>query len=85
MATILKVHLPFPQHEVYKVSRVTAPFIFNLGTRCSWVVNFTLRAIYSREITPVPIEYEIGSGRFGEEKNFLFLPEFEARIIQPAA
>jgi hypothetical protein len=43
-----------------------------------------LRAIYSREITPVPTEQEAG-GRFGEEKIILPLIGFESLTIQPEA
>ena len=33
-------------------SRGIAKLILNLGTRCSWVVNFTLRPIFTWERTP---------------------------------
>ena len=46
--------------KAYRGSTGIAPLILNLGTRCRWVVNFTPRPLYSREITPVPIEQEAG-------------------------
>ena len=52
--------------------------------------TFTARQIYSWEETPVPIEYEAGgpqngSQRFKEDRNFLFLQEFQARTVQLVA
>ena len=37
-----------------------APLILNLGIRWSLVVSITLRPLYSREGTPLPIEQEAG-------------------------
>jgi hypothetical protein len=39
-------------------SRRTAPLILSLDTRLRWVVNFTPKPLYPREITPVPNEEE---------------------------
>jgi hypothetical protein len=36
-------------------SRDIALLFFNLGARSEWVVNATLRPLYSRERDPVPI------------------------------
>jgi hypothetical protein len=42
--------------KAYTGSRGIAPLILNLYTIWWWVVNFTLRPLYSRERTPTPTE-----------------------------
>ena len=42
-----KKSCPCIRHDGKLGSRGTAPFIINLGTRCNWVVSFTLRVLYS--------------------------------------
>jgi len=55
------------------------------------VVNCKTRPLDSQgKKTPYPLNRRLGvaqslSGRFGEEKNFLPLPEFEPRTVQLVA
>lgn len=44
--------------KAYRESRGTAPLTSNLGARWKWLVNITLRPIYSPKRSRVPIEYE---------------------------
>jgi hypothetical protein len=71
---------PCLRHEDMSCSRIrgTAPLILNLGTRLRCVVNVTLRLLYPRERTLVPI-FWIWPGRYGEEA--YHVPLFEPRII----
>jgi hypothetical protein len=41
--------------KTYRGSGGMAPRFLDLGTRWRWVVNFTLRPLYSWEETPIPI------------------------------
>jgi hypothetical protein len=56
-----------------RVSRGIAPLILNLGAKRRWLVNFTLRPLFTGEKTSVPIEQEAdwvpgaGVDGFGEE------------------
>ena len=49
--------MPCAPPEGIRGSRSVAPVVLNVGTR--WI-NYTLRPLYPRERTPVPIEYEVG-------------------------
>lgn len=57
--------------------------------RWRWVVNFTLRLLYSRKRTPVPLEQqarwtsELVWTSFMEKQNLLPLPGFKHRIVLP--
>jgi hypothetical protein len=58
--------------------------ILDLGTRWRWVVSLTPRPLYPR----YPLDRRLGgpqsrSGRSGEEKNLLPLPEIEPRLSSP--
>jgi hypothetical protein len=46
--------------QAYRKSERTTPLILNLSTRRRRAVNFTLRPLYPRERTPVPIELKSG-------------------------
>jgi len=48
--TVVSVHAV----QAYPGSRGTAPVILNLGTKQKWVVDFTLRPLYSRVRTSAP-------------------------------
>ena len=66
-----------------------AALILKLGIRWKWVVNFTPRPHYSREIRRCPSNWRLGgrqnrSGRFGEE-NSLPLTILKPRTLQPIA
>lgn len=37
--------------------RGTAALILNFGIRCRWMVSFRIRPFYTRERTPVTIEF----------------------------
>jgi hypothetical protein len=52
----------FPVHamKAYRGSRGIDPLILNLVTRLRWVVTFKPRPFYTRERTPVHIEWEAG-------------------------
>jgi hypothetical protein len=70
----IKSNIPVHTMKLCKGSRGITPLILNLGTRSTWVVNFTLRPF-----TPVKEpQYTLKrrrdrpqnrSGRFNEEKN----------------
>jgi hypothetical protein len=66
---------------------ITAPLILNLCTRWRWVVSFTPRTLY---LWGKSLRYPLSrrqdgpqrrSGRFGEEKNLLFLLGIEVRCL----
>jgi len=65
-----------------------APRIFDLGTRCRWMVSFTPRLLYLQGKTPwYPFDRRLGGpksrpGRDGEEKNSQPLLGFELPITQ---
>jgi hypothetical protein len=68
-----------------------APCIFDLGTRCRWVVSFMPQLLYPQGKSPwYPLDRKLGepqsqSGRSGEEKNSQSLPGLKPPIIQPVA
>ena len=61
-----------------------------LGGRWRWVVKATLRSLYLRDRTPVPLVEEAGwnPGQVWtqvEKKKFLAFTGFEPRSVQPVA
>ena len=70
---------PVHAMKAYSGSGGTAPLIINLDTGWTRVANFTP--------SPVYLQWRIHrrSGRFWEEKNHFFLPEFELRTSQTVA
>jgi len=76
--------------SAYRGSWCIAALILNLGVNWWWVVNFTSRSPYPREITTEPIEQEAGWVTesvwvFGEEKICFHLSEFEPQNVQRLA
>jgi hypothetical protein len=57
LAAVLHYRL---RHENVLGSGGIAQRILNLGTRWRWVISFTLRPLYSRKESPVPIGLEAG-------------------------
>jgi hypothetical protein len=78
-----------PRLEHVLGSGIVAPRILNLGTRWRCVVRFTTRPLYPRGKSPrYTLDRSLGglqsrSGRGGEEKNSLNLPEIEPRSSSP--
>jgi len=63
-----------------------APLILNLGTRWRWVVNFTPRQLYFREISRYLLNKRLGCPpSWRKQKNLLPIPGFECHIVQPVA
>jgi hypothetical protein len=64
---------------------------FDLGTRCRWVVSFTLQPLYPQgKSSWYPLDRMLGepqsrSRRGAEKKNTRPLPGLEPPIIQPVA
>jgi len=86
----VKAKFPLARHEVIGGSRVTYPFILNLGTKWKSVVTFTPRPGYSWQENPVPIEREPGCvsesvWTFWRSERTLASIRFEARSAQPVA
>jgi hypothetical protein len=88
----LKLSLCLTKHhaiQTYEGSKVTSPRIVNVGTRWSWVVNFTPRPLYPRCTSPLyPLNRRLGglqsqSGCGGEEKNFLHLEGIKLQSSGP--
>jgi hypothetical protein len=66
------------------------PFILKINTRWRCAVSFEPWSLHPRKIFPVLLSTRLDgsqrrSGRFGKEKNFLLLPEFELPTVQSAA
>jgi hypothetical protein len=74
-----------PCHEDVLGSGGIAAHILDLGIRCKGVVSFTLRPFYPMEnCARYPLDRRLGgsqnrSGRGGDEKKSLNLPEIEPR------
>jgi hypothetical protein len=77
--------------KAYCESGGIAPRILDLGTRCRWVVSFTIRLLYPQGKSPwYPLDRRLGgpqsrSGHSGEEKNSQSLSGLEPPIIQTVA
>jgi hypothetical protein len=83
----VQLSLCWTKHHAMKAhwgSGGIAPRILDLGTRWRWVVNFTLRPLYSQGKSPqYPLDRRLGrpqsrSGHGGEEKNSQPPPRIES-------
>ena len=81
-----EVQLLCPYREGIQSSRVIVPLNVNLCARLRRAVNFAPRPLYPRH----SLIRRLGgtqrrTGRFGEQKGLLLLPEIETRLFQPIA
>ena len=79
-----------PSMKAYRGCTSLAPRILNLSTRCRGVINIRSRPPYPGIQTQIPTELEGGwackaARKIRRKKNFLTLPRFEHRTVQPAA
>jgi hypothetical protein len=76
-------------HKAWWGNVSIAPHIFDLCTRCRWVVSFTPRPLYPQGKSPCyPLDRRLSgsqsrSGCGGEKKNSQPLPGLKSPIIQP--